>query len=154
MLGSRGYAVCPSSSEFTGQRNTIERKLVGREFLTIGDEDGSPLFRIVGDAVSQTSTLAIRAEPLKTLQSFGRRTCRKRKQSSNHIGRCRRHCAHEQRGFVSNTWREALPYPPCRFDERESDRRRRTPRSWSVFCAHRPSCGRRRHACSEDCARD
>src|SRR5712672_2124002 len=65
--------------KFTGQWNTIERKLVGREFLPIGDEDDSPLFRIqgasnIGNAVSQTSTLAIRAEPLKTLQSFSGRT--------------------------------------------------------------------------------
>jgi hypothetical protein len=41
MIGARSGVL-----KFTGQWNTIERKLVGREFLPISDEDDSPLFRI------------------------------------------------------------------------------------------------------------
>ena len=58
--------------KFNGQWNAIERKLVGRQFLPIRDEDNSSLFRIqrasnLGNAVSQTRSLAIQPEPLKAL---------------------------------------------------------------------------------------
>src|SRR5258708_10174938 len=63
--------LAPRLLKFTGQWNTIERKMVGREFLPIGGEDDSPLFRIQGasnnrNGVSQTSTLATPAAPITT----------------------------------------------------------------------------------------